>query len=507
MNPNTNYLQKATLLLLMAFTLITCQTKQNDLGLFKEAPCPFPLPEGVIQGENFKFGYVEVPEFHDHPDGKRLTLAVAIFPSTRENHQPDPIVMNTSGPGKSNMDNFIPQIAGGLGNYLLPERDIVIIELRGLRYSSSFLMCKEFREAQLSMIDQNLNTEQTMKTILDGLQKSKIRFENEGINLGAYNNVETAADIAMVMKGLGYEKFNLIGSSAGTLVAHHVMRDYPEMVRCAILDAGLPIDSTISRDIVPNMVETLKNYFRECEDDPTCNDRYPDLETRFLSLVDWLNHNPVTIPVTDPQTGEVINYLLNGYRLSGFIALSMYFNTQIPALAGKILEGDYTDLQASLGYSMQPNYFADGLGYTVFASEAYPYAPDEIIVDPKYKTFAEGITRTGLGGEFIRRVDEIWNMPKLAAKHIQYPNPTEVPVLVLNGKYDPVIPPKYDDEMRKQIRNLYLYRFDGVPHSAFDNATDCVLPMAIQFLKDPANPPDTSCVKNYRQVYQVMPGN
>ena len=65
----------------------------------------------LVLGENFKFGYVTVPEFHEKYNGKILQLALAIFPSYNEKHAPDPIVMNTSGPGKSNMDNFVPQIA------------------------------------------------------------------------------------------------------------------------------------------------------------------------------------------------------------------------------------------------------------------------------------------------------------------------------------------------------------------------------------------------------------
>ena len=50
------------------------------------------------------------------------------------------------------MDNFVPDIAGMIGKVLLPERDIVIIELRGLRYSKPFLMCEEVFETRKSMM-------------------------------------------------------------------------------------------------------------------------------------------------------------------------------------------------------------------------------------------------------------------------------------------------------------------------------------------------------------------
>jgi hypothetical protein len=69
--------------------------------------------------------------------------------------------------------------------------------------------------------------------------------------------------------------------------------------------------------------------------------------------------------------------------------------------------------------------------------------------------------------------------------------------------YDPAITPKYDAVMKKHLKNCYIYRFDGVPHSAFDNATECVLPMFLEFLKDPAKAPDSACVKNFKQEFKI----
>jgi len=497
----------SVLILLVFVSLTDALSTTADIGKFRQTTCPFPLPQGLILGDNFLFGYVNVPELHSRPDGKIIELAVAIFPSSGKNRKPDPVVMNTSGPGKSNLDNFIPQIAAGLGNHILPHRDIVIIELRGLRYSKPFLMCSEIREARMSMMDKHLTTTETMNDLKEALLEAKHRFEKEGVNLSAFNNVETAADIAMIMSGMGYDQFNMVGSSAGTLVAHHVMRDYPERVRCSILDAGLPIDSTVFRDMVPNVIAMLKRYFSECDNDPRCKSAYPDLEDRFLGRIDSLNQNPVSLPVQDPVTGEEREYVLNGYRLSGFIALSMYFNTQIPYLINTIIEGDYRDIQQSVSNGLIPNYFADGLGITIQQSEAKDYTLADIEIDPKYKTFAEGLTRDGLGGEYLLEAGKIWDITKLGQERIQYHERVHVPVLVLNGKYDPVIPPKYDQKMSTHLNNCYIYRFDGVPHSAFDNATECVLSMVLEFLDDPSKAPDSSCMDAYKQEYRIMGEN
>ena len=426
-----------------------------EIGKFVQAPCPFDLPEGVTEGKNFRFGYVTVPEFHAHPEGKNIQLAVAIYPSFSESPAPDPLVMNTSGPGKSNMDNFVPQIAAGLGHLILPERDIVIIELRGLRYSKPNLICKEVGEARLSMMEKNLDAKEAKAELLKAIQAAHDRLTNAGVNLSAFNNVETAADIALIMTNLGYKQFNLAGSSAGTLIAQHVIRDYSELLRCVVLDAGLPMGSTFLQGMVPNGIETLKRIFKECERDPACNAAYPNLEERFLNLLDSLNENPVPVPVKHPVTGEDSVYVLNGYRLGGFVFMQMYFSNQIPYLIGKILSGDYSDVAEAVKMPIATSEFADGLGYSVFLTEAADFGYSEIAVDPAYSVFAKGVTASGLGGEFMLDIQEIWEVIPLDRARIDPKQPSDVPVLVLNGLWDHVIPPKYDEEWKKNLNHCY----------------------------------------------------
>jgi pimeloyl-ACP methyl ester carboxylesterase len=269
------------------------------------------------------------------------------------------------------------------------------------------------------------------------------------------------------------------------------------------MDAGLPLDPRIMINYVPSIVDRLKKYFEECKNDPGCNAAYPDLEERFLNLLKRLNNQPVELILNDPVSGEEVKYVLNGYRLSSYLFFSMFYSTQIPFLIGKVLEGDYSDIKNSVAYGLAPNYFADGLGFTIFISEAGEYGPSDIDLDPKYNVFTDGVMRTGLGGRFLLEVNEAWDITKLNPEQLSFREPSEVPVLVLNGIYDPVIPVKYDKVLKKNLKNAHIFRFDGVPHSAFDNATECVLPMLMEFLQDPTKAPDSSCMGNYKQVYQL----
>ena len=100
-----------------------------------------------------------------------------------------------------------------------------------------------------------------------------------GIDLAAYNSVENAADIVAVADALGYEDIDLYGGSYGSLLAQHVMRDYPDRVRSVVLDAVSPLRHA------PNMLNkahsadrSLRLLFEQCQADSACNEAVPDLE-------------------------------------------------------------------------------------------------------------------------------------------------------------------------------------------------------------------------------------
>jgi hypothetical protein len=60
----------------------------------------------------------------------------------------------------------------------------------------------------------------------------------------------------------------------------------------------------------------VNEIFERCAADPGCAAAYPNVAGKLDALIERLNAEPVVVPVTDPRTGETIEAVLNGDRLS-----------------------------------------------------------------------------------------------------------------------------------------------------------------------------------------------
>lgn len=487
------------IILISFFTLTGCAPAPNpDIGKFESAICPVNLPEGSDLGNDLEFGYVTVPEQHAKPGGPVIQVAVARFKSISDNPVSDPLVLNTGGPGDSNMDQFIPMMAGLMGQALLAQRDVVIIELRGLRYSKPALICEIVFEAQLSMLDKDIKGEEANQILLTAMHASYDRFVKEGINLSAYNNVETAADIAMILTTLGYDKFNIFGSSAGTMVAQHVMRDYPERLRSVLLNAAVPFGHPFLKNMMLNATESLERMFKLCEADEDCRAAYPDLEEKFFAYLEQLNKEPVTIPVINPANGETVTFVLNGDRLSTWIFSSMYFNTQVPYSLSKFMAGDYSEIQNNAHIFFPMHRFSYGLSYTIFSSEGPDFTIEDIKVDGRYSAFVDGMSLF-FGPKLLAQAQEFWKVKTLGSSLLK-PLKSDIPTLILNGEMDHVLPMTYIKDMASHLSNGYMYLFPGVAHSPID-AGSCAFMMAMEFLADPTKAPDSACMEQFKHEF------
>ncbi|MEJ2207462.1 MAG: alpha/beta hydrolase [Anaerolineae bacterium] len=476
-------------------------TAQQPGPAWQKAPCPMDLPPGAVEGEHITCGYVTVPEVRT-PSGEggaerhTIRLAVAVIHSASHDPAPDPLVMLAGGPGDSALTSFVQLLASPGMEGFWAEREVVLVEQRGTRYSTPFLRCDEMAELKLDLLDENPGDEEEKARKLEAWAACRERLVESGVHLAAYNSVENAADIVAVADALGYDRVNLYGGSYGSLLAQHIMRDYPERVRSAILDAVSPLRHE------PNLLykahamdHALRLLFTRCQEDVACNETYPDLERVYFDLVDQLNIEPATVQLQNPDTGEVHDLLLTGERLIAQTRDLLYVSAVLPILPGAIYdmaEGDFSLLALIQSQFMFKLNLADGMYNSVICTELADFtAADMADSAGLYPEVAEVVE--DLIDEVMLQPCQVWGVEHLG-DWVTAPVAGDIPTLLLSGEFDPTVPPRLSEVAAEELTQAYLYTFPGEGHSVLGSSA-CARAMMQAFLDNPGRVPDAGCLE------------
>ena len=472
------------------------RTPSATVGHYEAFECPL----AVNAEQQVQCALFTVPERHDRREGKVIQVALARFTSANPNAAPDPLVLLSGGPGDSNFENFFPVLSSPLGQAFLANRDVVIIESRGLFHSQPDLVTDEVFTAQLEMVGSDVTGPEANARLLDAMQRANARFIEEGIDLPAYNNTETAADIDLILATLGYDRFNLFGTSAGTMVAQEVMRNHPDRLRAVILNAAVPEGPELFEEMFGNAARSLSEHFALCEADEACSAAYPQLESRFLNMLTELNASTVELDVTNPNTKEPETLVLNGDKVSSWVFVSMYWNTQIVRSIDKFSKGDFTEIQRNPDIFFPMSHFAYALGYTAAIAESPVFQANSGTMPDGYQLFVDGLALF-FSPYLMEASRELWR-DKRTTWATSEPLKSDIPTLIMNGALDHVIPKESLHQLTSGLQNSYKFVFEGVAHSPVD-AGECGLQMMMAFLADPSSAPDSACMADYQHTFAV----
>ncbi|MFN2285119.1 MAG: alpha/beta hydrolase [Anaerolineae bacterium] len=504
---------KLLALWIVAFALTACSGAANPgtpagVGTFEQAPCPIELPDeapyGVDEGTSLKrpkdivCGYVTVPEEHAVQNDRTIRLAVAIVKATGDDPAPDPMVIESGGPGGSSVASA-PGVFSGQFSDIREKRDIVFIEQRGTTYSEPALLCEEQYRAGIEVLGEDLDAETKEARVLAGLQACRDRLAAEGVNLSAYDTVENAADIPMVMTALGYEQFNLYGVSYGTYLAQHVMRAAPGRLRSVILDGVVPMDPSLRVGVVQGTDHAIRRIFAACAENPTCNARYPDLETVFFDLVAQYDSQPITIEVEVPDIYFPVDVRVTGDQLVSQLYQHIYHTAAIPLIPAQIYalaEGDHAFIDNMEDYVVGNEVFSRGMYYSVRCAESNEYLAPYGTTEGAYPEIARMLAP---GAESIKASCDVWDVEPLSDARYT-PVTDAIPTLILSGELDPVTPPENGAVVAASLPDAYAYTFPGVGHGSFSKSA-CSISIVAQFLDDPTHAPDATCIADMELAF------
>lgn len=483
---------------LVVLLLSACQPLQltsADVPTFEEAACPFAIPPDVVEGEDVVCGYVVVPEDHANPAAQHIRLAVVVVKDNSDDHQPDPVLLLSGGPGERVVADA-PMLVPFLES-IYPNRDLVLFDQRGVGLSEPVLECPEFLAAQFEMLDETDNAV-VAEIVHDATKACANRLADEGHNLSAYNTTQNAADVDAVRRALGYDQVNLYGGSYGSLLAQAVMRDHPENIRSVVLTSVLPLEKSLFVDASATTAQAILRLLDTCAADDACNAAYPDLQIKLFEVIDRLNAEPVPVTVTNPLDGESYDALLTGETVRANLVTFLYTTQIIPVLPQAIddvYNGDY-ELMTQLSSTRLAllDLLSRGMTFSVVCTEdLIGRTPDDLlaVIASMPRQLVVGTEPETIMEHGIFGICADWPVAE-ADSAVKEPLVSDIPTLVLAGELDPVTPPEYGELVADYLSNGYFYTLPGVGHNII--VEECAGQLASAFLTDPSQAPDVACI-------------
>ena len=443
-------------------------------------------------GSGVECGYITVPRRHAQQAGAAISLATVIIKAPGSDRKPDPLFVAQGGPGGSTIDSFAQLLVDSPDERPVTNRDLVLWDQRGTLFSRPALLCPEVTKAQLA-------SAKTAPNVADAREREAYRacgerLRREADDLSAFNTVENANDIEALRAALGYERINFYGVSYGTELGQYLLRQHPQHVRSAVLDAVVPTGFSLITGVPVVERRIALKYFEGCQQDPRCNAAFPNLGPRFLALLDKLDKNPVaiSIPLKDDPKHPVVT-TLSGADLADALYQALYIaqaEPLIPYVVDRAAKNDFSLLTGLLLPLQldQNDKDATGMYYTVVCAEHGDDSPDAIAklnLPPR-------LARAGKkDAADILRVCREWNIG-LLPRSVLAPVKSAVPTLLLSGESDPITPPESAQAVAKSLTHEFTVTFASGAHGqAFDSA--CANKIIAAFVDAPSVAPDAAC--------------
>jgi pimeloyl-ACP methyl ester carboxylesterase len=432
-------MKKLITLLLILSLLPNYLMSQSKAYKFEKVTTFFP-GEVIINEENdVEWGYLTVPENWDKPTGKKIKIAVAVLKNTSKKANANAVLYLEGGPGAGEVGS----IWRWLDHPLRKNNDLVLMDVRGTGYSSP-KFCPDLGTKFLEILAKNQNSTQDEQQKTMAALACKQDLVNKGIDLNAYNSKSIAKDLNALKEALKYDKWTVYGVSYGTYTAQVYANDFSQDIKSLILDSSISDITQYYNSNTANYIGSLNKVFEACENNPDCNQQYPDLEKTYYETIEKLTKNPITVDV-DKKIISSGKFTYNAEDFKIAIQQSLYYKKLIEVLPLLITEFNKGN-KNTLGALVASFSGALGLDY----GQYYCVSCNEVIPNNSIAEFnkkANGFQKLKGGLSFYKSdfsVCDKWNLginkTSKGPNDLSKLNELTAPVLVFSGAFDPITP-------------------------------------------------------------------
>jgi pimeloyl-ACP methyl ester carboxylesterase len=433
-------------------------------------------------------GEFEVPEDWSQPDGRHITLHVAVLPALSPSPRGAPIFHFEGGPGGSAIEGYTALWFSAYDAFRA-DHDIVLIDQRGTGRSTS-LQCTEFTDTALSDLAEERSPEQRISLSRERYAACLTRLA-QTTDPAQYTTAALADDTDAVRAALGYDQINIFGSSYGTWLGQIYVARHGEHVNAAILEGTVGPWNEHVLSVGANIEAALNHVFDLCAVDEDCNRTYPDLRARLDEAVHHLD-TPIATMGVSSTSGETYPVVVTRDDFLGTLQALMDTGSSvasIPKVVNEAAQGQFsTPATIMVALAEQADSVSVGMFQSVICAESLAFATPEDIrqaMDGSLYGAGDGII------ESLVDTCQVWRSGEVDPADVA-PTHSDRPVLIFAGGFDSRTPLAYAKEAVARLSHSTLAVFPYQGHGILP-FSGCAQHLAAQFFMTPDAPLDVSC--------------
>lgn len=458
---------------------------------FQAAACP-RTPEPIAALAKARCGFLIVPENRSIPRGRLVRLAVAIVPPAEKAVPSEPVVFMAGGPGEAAILDAPFLVDAGINK----RHELVIMDQRGTLYDDPDLNCPEldrFYARQVSLVYDAPSTGRAQAAAGAACRR---RLEKRGVDLSSYNTTENEADFVDLRRALGITQWDVYGYSYGTDLALSLMRDHPEGIRTAVIDSVVPPDAVGLTWTWGSARTGITAIFNQCQAQPACRRKFPDLLPKLTRLVIGLEKRPIVRNVVPARGGRAVKVVLDGGTLVNMLVGNAPKPPDVPRAITELANGNprlILQTRAAAAHVAAVPEQALGMTQSFVCREWEPYGPPAAILRAGRHAFPSWPAPVLINAPqmpFQRELCRVWNVPRgPASQRVRVRS--RIPTLVVSGVIDAKTGWEWGRYVARDLPNSRYVKIKNLNHWVIVRSR-CAQQIFQSFLAHPLSP-NTAC--------------
>lgn len=466
--------------------------------------CPF---KGAVEYEagDVSCGLLEVPENREKIDTRFIELHYVKIAAKEPDDwdaeedgdwakRDDPIIYLTGGPG-AQVQTYVDRLKD---HGVTHARDLYILEQRGIGWSGDFCPTYFLQDPAAANTP---DWDQYQRAGLEAMETCFAAAKAAKVDLSGYSSIENARDVKALRKALGFDQWNAWGISYGSILGQAYLKEDPEGIRAAIIDAIVPLQQDITFHHIARYYDRVLTMLDEaCVAHGKCAKNFPDFKARLEAAIMKTSMAPIEIDAIDEELfpsgkGYFFQDIIGGAPFVLFYEQDNY--ATLPAFIDSFIrlveKEDYEPFRLLTAGGAPAINISQGMYNAIACNDNWHEAMQTAFEDDfaDYPALSMIFGDPALVEEQARICQRYGAAPRSPEDYL--PVRTNIRTLIVEGAMDPITPPPLAKAILPGFSNGTYVEFPFAGHGP-TRSVECAGDFLTKFYDDPNGELDTSCV-------------